>query len=1031
MNGVTAGVLPINIWNDINDAYDYTPAESGETPVLIDGTGNGTTATLRFDGNDSWYNDVTPTNITTGNAQLMNGIIKVSTGKKVGAFIFNNLPEGQYDLYVYCDMNGDNTGLKVSDNNFLTSYYVVEQHQFRDTNTFIQGTNTDPSNTNDVCNYVKLSNLGTYGIGQVGAVVEWLRNSDGIGIPALQLVNVGAPAANTTGLSVTAPPPDRRVLVGDSNVVMSVAALGPVQGIQWFKTVGGVSTPISGATNLAYAGVRTNGLIFSYTLPPITAGDDGSKYYAVVSNNVNTAQSAPGTITVGQLVAVPGVLEKLWYGATRATVEDGSHDTVTPDIQLSLSVFGSPEEQGDNFGERLSCLFIPPVTTNYTFFITSDDDSDLFLSTDSTPVSKRLIAQEVDWSNPLSWVSNDGGTAAHEVTQKRSDQWVPDPANPPASPPFANGIALDSTKTYYMEAVHHEGGGGDKVDVTFKIVGEPDPQNGDATRINAFTLAPSPLALDGAYIVITNQPQSTTVTQSLTTTFTVAAYSAYVGENLLPGPTLALQWQSAPSGSANFVNISGANNASYTTPVLKLSDNGTQYRVAMIGGTASTNSSIATLNVVADTVPPRPAAIAKAFSSGLQLILTFNELMDKVSAETAANYVVNGSIVATNASLDASGTTVSLLFASAFPPVVTNVLAISGVKDLAGNPVVANTTISFSYTLVTYQADILFDGPIGYYRFEDATSSSVAHNSGSTGGDGAYYLSDELTPGAGGVVTNAAGDPGPQPPAFVGFEANNHSARFTGSAANGGAEEWVDTKNQFLQALPAFSLEYWCKPIRTNAAYANSTDWGNRIGLVGQNDAIEYGFIDPATIQIWTPNGGSLNTTYTFPDNEWHHIATIADGTSLKTYYDGKLVGTGGSTVPPAGGYGTSGFNVHIGGGGVFDGTGNYFIGNIDEVAIFNKAIPAARIAEHYSAGKDGGVITITGVITPPLSAGGPKITFSRSGGNLNISWAPTGGVLQSASVLSATSTSWTDLGPNNPTNIVIGAGNSFYRVKQ
>ena len=39
--------------------------------------------------------------------------------------------------------------------------------------------------------------------------------------------------------------------------------------------------------------------------------------------------------------------------------------------------------------------------------------------------------------------------------------------------------------------------------------------------------------------------------------------------------------------------------------------------------------------------------------------------------------------------------------------------------------------------------------------------------------------------------------------------------------------------------------------------------------------------------------------------------------------------GTGGTATTS---YGASIYNVHIGGGGVFDATGNYFNGNIDEV---------------------------------------------------------------------------------------------------
>jgi hypothetical protein len=270
-------------------------------------------------------------------------------------------------------------------------------------------------------------------------------------------------------------------------------------------------------------------------------------------------------------------------------------------------------------------------------------------------------------------------------------------------------------------------------------------------------------------------------------------------------------------------------------------------------------------------------------------------------------------------------------------------------------------------------------------------------------------------PGAGGTPSSASGDPGPRPPLFAGFDANNHAATFDGTS------RWVDTRNQFLQHRAAFTLEYWISP--TNRV-ADPATFGTRIGIVGQNDAIEYGFIDQNTIQIWTPNGGALNTAYTNADNEWHHVATIASGTSLKTYYDGALVGT----FPMAtADYGGSIYNVHIGGGGVFDGTGNYFTGFIDEVAVFDKAIPAARVAEHFRAGKFGGVITVSGAVTPPIVT----LSISKSGNNLSISWTPSGGTLQATPALLSAGTVWTNVGTANPATISIGPGNSFYRVSQ
>jgi hypothetical protein len=349
------------------------------------------------------------------------------------------------------------------------------------------------------------------------------------------------------------------------------------------------------------------------------------------------------------------------------------------------------------------------------------------------------------------------------------------------------------------------------------------------------------------------------------------------------------------------------------------------------------------------------------------------------------------------------------------------VLTIAGVKDLGGNSVAANTTISFKFVPVTYAANILFDGPIAYYRFEEPAGSTVATNSGSAGGDGAYSTGNEPTPREGGAPGSAKGDPGPRPPTFVGFDANNRAATFGGPTT----EDWVDTKNQFLQNRTAFTLEYWVSPANR---VSDPTSFGTRIAIVGQNDAIEYGFINQTTIQIWSfdppAGGGALNTTYSFPDNEWHHVATIASGTDLRTYYDGVLVGTGGGATAT---YGTSIYNVHIGGAGGFDANGNWFTGQIDELAIFDKAIPAARVAAHFQAGKSGGVITTSGAVTPAASF---TLSASKSGSNLTISWTPSGGTLESTPALTGASTVWSPVGAANPAAVTIGTGNSFYRVR-
>jgi len=194
------------------------------------------------------------------------------------------------------------------------------------------------------------------------------------------------------------------------------------------------------------------------------------------------------------------------------------------------------------------------------------------------------------------------------------------------------------------------------------------------------------------------------------------------------------------------------------------------------------------------------------------------------------------------------------------------------------------TSVIANRTVVT----LTFDGPIGYYRFEE-TAGQKTKNYGSAGAaaDGLYMIGNGPDDS---VPADVAVDSGPQPSEFLGFDPNNRAVIMDGL----NTMLWINTQKQFLNNLTAFSLEYWVKP---SNRLSDPGSFGTRIGLVGQNDAVEFGFIDNNTIQIWSSGGGSLDTDYNFSDNEWHHIATIADGRNIKNYFDGKLVGTGGTTT--------------------------------------------------------------------------------------------------------------------------------------
>jgi hypothetical protein len=840
----------------------------------------------------------------------------------------------------------------------------------------------------------------------------------------------GTPSAITgTLIATTVPdtlpfltqPLNRRVAPG-TTVTLSALADSPSATYQWFRN----DVAISDGT----------GTERTYTTPALTAADNGVTYHVVATDGAKTGTSADAVITVGQLVPVAKSLRReFWNDDTLTRLDVIDNLVPEPELVDTLATFETPTNIDQNYVQRVSGLFVAPVNGNYVFFVAADDTGDLFLSTDSTPANKRLIAQEVGWSGVRNWTgiggTGQGLTDAQAIAQKRSDGFIPDPVgDPSAVPPFTNGIPLVAGTAYYIEAAHEEGGGGDNLAVTYKLVGQPDPVNGTAPRIDSSVIGdyPQALTLNGATITVTTQPTSTSGLQNRTVTLNVAATSGYIGDASGAGPALRYQWQTAPSGSTTFTNIPGATGTTFTTPSLALTDSGRQYRAVISGGDATVNSAAATVNVTPDTTAPRPVTVGTVSASRNQVTLSFNEVLNSASATTAANYVFTpGNITASSVTIT-DGTNLTITTSAPLTANVENTLTITGTQDLAGNPVAANTTIKFTFNPVTYEQNIRFDAPVAYYRFEE-TGGTVATNSGISGINGAYFEGDELVTGEGGTPREAVNIPGPRPGDFAGFAANNLAADFDG------VDDWVDARAQYLQNVGAFTLEYWVNP-RNRTNEVDGTTWPGRVALVGQNDAVEYGFITPGTIQIWTAGGGALDTPYRnptnnvgYPDGEWHHVATIGDGTSIRTYFDGRQVGV---TTQNTGNYGSSVYNVHIGGAGGFDVTGNWFTGGLDEVAIFNKAIPADRVLAHFRAGKEGGVITISGAVTPEEPGGGdrPTISVARTATTMTISWAPAGGTLQSTTSLTSP-IAWQDVGAANPATIQTTGTAQFFRVQR
>jgi hypothetical protein len=731
--------------------------------------------------------------------------------------------------------------------------------------------------------------------------------------------------------------------------------------------------------------------------------------YTLTINNV-TDTFTPGNpvaantmVTFSSYAWLPGVvLNKFWdtvntvNALTNLATYPDEPDRVRFEPRFEYPLDGAGEG-GANYANSLEAWWTPPETGNYTLFVSGDDLVNLYLSTDDDPANIRLIAQEPQWNNARDWQGtlDPDALTRRPGLENRSDTFVD------TEWPEGNTINLQGGQKYYLLALHHEGGGGDNVGVTYSLVGEPEPESGSPPIEGSelgFYYDPSlsELSLD-------QQPASPTILEGRSATVSVGATGQWQFSDMP-----FFQWQGAPSGSTTFTNIPGATAGSYLTPVLQTGDSGAQYRVVLSVPGLSMTSQIASVTVQPDQMAPAISRVVAVSSDAINV--TFDEPVEAASATNAANFTLSGNLPVSGVLLTSSNV-VRIETSGTITSGSDYTLTINGVRDLYGNAT-ANLAQSFTARIVTYADVILADGPVAFYRFEE-TSGSIAENQGTRGdeADGLWMIAD-----AEGTVKSA---PGPRPAlGFGGFSGSNLAADFDGIG------DWIDTTQRLLDSLTAFSLEYWVNPLRTNefgeiwmggGAAGGSPD---RVGIVGQNDTVEYGFINPTTIEIWTPNGGLLQSSYPYPDGEWHHIATIADGTAIRNYFDGELVGSGGTPLGAGSTYGSFDFNVHIGGGGITDATGNFFRGQLDEVAIFDKAIPADRIAAHYRAGREGGVI----------EEEEPAITgITLAGGNVTIEWTG-GGTLETAASVTGP---WSDVaGASSPHSTPATEAAAFFRVR-
>jgi hypothetical protein len=149
-----------------------------------------------------------------------------------------------------------------------------------------------------------------------------------------------------------------------------------------------------------------------------------------------------------------------------------------------------------------------------------------------------------------------------------------------------------------------------------------------------------------------------------------------------------------------------------------------------------------------------------------------------------------------------------------------------------------------------------------------------------------------------------------------------------------------------LDARSAITMECWFNPddvaaTRPLLEYNDGTDFGPHVWNFDAGDKVYANFIDE--------DGGehaAMSAAGAVAAGSWHHVAATYDGATGRLYLNGTEVGS------VAGSFALrTDVDFFV---GARASTNDTFLGGIDEVALYDHALPAARVTAHYQTGANG-----------------------------------------------------------------------------
>ena len=265
--------------------------------------------------------------------------------------------------------------------------------------------------------------------------------------------------SNAVGHDMTAFMRDTWGLVISESAADSVATLP-----DWMPAIGGLEgqfatqmgTPISfdlAGTALSHDGVADITAVTQGAHGAVTTTGDGTWTYTPADKwtgvdsfdyTVTSSTGHDDVTTVMVNVSNHGVLMERWFGIGGTAISSLTGSADYPDNPGDSAIvpsFKAPTNVFDSYGVRMRAFLVAPDSGDYTFWIASDDNGELWLSTDHTAANAAKIATVPGWSSAEQW---------NKYAQQKSAP-----------------VALQKGEVYYIEALMKEGGGGDNLAVAW------------------------------------------------------------------------------------------------------------------------------------------------------------------------------------------------------------------------------------------------------------------------------------------------------------------------------------------------------------------------------------------------------------------------------------------------------------------------------------------------------------------------------------------------------------------------------------